>query len=188
MTVENTNDFLGGGDTLHARLWRELEQAVADRQHSWRTPVLASVDAVGQPQARTVVLREVRAASEQLLVYTDARSPKVAELRSRPKGSLLCWCPRLSWQLRMQLTVKVLLDGPEVQQAWERVKQSPSASDYLAPRAPGAPMMGAPEEDLTSPQLAVLLCQVDTMDWLELRREGHRRARLSREGVSWLVP
>ena len=54
---------------------------------SHRTPVLATTGLDGVAQARTVVLREVRRTSEQLLIYTDARSPKVAELLAQPLAS-----------------------------------------------------------------------------------------------------
>jgi hypothetical protein len=45
-----------------------------------------------------------------------------------------------------------------------------------------------PEAALETPQLAVLRGEVLTMDWLELSRAGHRRARLDAQGVEWLVP
>jgi len=150
--------------------------------------VLATTCADGLAQARTVVLREVRAATEQLLIYTDARSPKVAELRAQPLASVVLWSSHLNWQLRLQLRFDVVLDGAEVRTAWECVRQSSSASDYLASRGPGAPLPDQSEPSLREPRLAVLVGRVLSMDWLELRREGHRRARLDGRGVEWLVP
>lgn len=188
MDVERDPERFGNGEALRERLWRELVRASVDRHHDWRTPVLATVDAGGLPQARTVVLREVRPASEQLLIYTDARSPKVGELLAQPHATLLCWSAQLHWQLRLQLSVTVLREGYETQHAWERVKQSPSAGDYLAARAPGEPLAAGPEAELSEPQLAVLVGRVLSMDWLELGRAGHRRARLDAQVVQWLVP
>lgn len=180
-------DFADGA-ALRARLWQELQRAALDRHHDWRTPVLATVGLDGSAQARTVVLREVRPASQQLLIYTDARSPKAAELQAQPVASMVCWSRRLSWQLRLQLRFEVLLSGAETGAAWERVRQSRSASDFLAARAPGAAQPGTKEAELATPQLAVLLGQVLAMDWLELRRDGHRRAGLDAQGLRWLVP
>ncbi len=150
--------------------------------------MLATTDRDGLAQARTVVLREVRRSTEQLLIYTDSRSPKVAELLAQPMASLLCWSPRLHWQLRLQLRFSVSRNDDEATAAWERVRQSPSASDYLTSRAPGERLPDAPELALDTPQLAVLCGEVLSMDWLELSRAGHRRAKLDAQRVEWLVP
>ena len=45
-------------ESLRAQIWQQLRQAIGEREHEWRTPVLADVDAEGLPQARTVVLRQ----------------------------------------------------------------------------------------------------------------------------------
>ena len=36
--------------------------------------------------------------------------------------------------------------------------------------------------------MAILMAQVDVMDWLELARSGHRRALLTPESTEWRVP
>ena len=188
MAAEPEREHFAGGEELRRRLWQELQRAAVDRHHGWRTPVLATFGQDGLPQARTVVLREVRQPQAQLLIYTDARSPKVAELRTQPVATLLCWSTRLNWQLRLQLRFEVLQGDTEANAAWERVRQSTSATDYLAARAPGSPMAEAHELLLDTPQIAVLRGEVLAMDWLELGRAGHRRARLDAQRVEWLVP
>jgi len=188
VAAEPEREAFADGADLRKRLWQELQRAAVDRHHDWRTPVLATTGLDGLAQARTVVLREVRSADGQLLVYTDARSPKVAELLAQPLASLLCWSPRLHWQLRLQLRFTVSRKDDEANAAWERVRQSPSAGDYLTSRAPGERLPEMPEAALETPQLAVLRGEVLTMDWLELSRAGHRRARLDAQGVEWLVP
>ena len=188
MAAEPEREAFADGDELRKRLWQELQRATVDRHHDWRTPVLATTGLDGLAQARTVVLREVRRPAEQLLIYTDARSPKVAELMAQPMASLLCWSPRLHWQLRLQMRFSVSRNDDEASAAWERVRQSPSASDYLAARAPGERVAEIPEPALDAPQLAVLRGEVLSMDWLELSRAGHRRAKLDEQRVEWLVP
>ena len=188
MAAEPEREAFADGDKLRKRLWQELLRATVDRHHDWRTPVLATIGLDGLVQARTVVLREVRRANDQLLIYTDSRSPKVAELLAQPMASVLCWSPRLHWQLRLQMRFSVSLNDDEASAAWERVRQSPSASDYLAARAPGQRLAETPEPGLDAPQLAVLHGEVLSMDWLELSRAGHRRAKLDAQRVEWLVP
>ena len=185
----STNDMAG-------RLWQELARAPHDRHHDWRTPVLATQGLGGSgPQARTVVLRHADASQWRLQVFTDGRSPKCAELRAQPLAQLSCWSKRLGWQLRVAVQARVHLDGALVASAWDRVRQSPSASDYTSHLAPGSakhePALHSADQAATPPahHLAVLDFQVVALDWLSLDRDGHKRAKLTPDGVlQWLVP
>jgi pyridoxamine 5'-phosphate oxidase len=184
---------LGGPETI----WHHLHSACADRQHGWRTPVLASTDLAGYPTARTVVLREADAALQQLVMFTDKRSPKVQELQRQPRAMLVFWCAKLSWQLRAVVQVQVLTHGPRVERAWERLQHSAAAADYLQSAVPGAaqpagtPVPTAPATASLSPaahQLGILVATVQQLDWLELSRQGHRRVLLTQSSVQELVP
>lgn len=176
---------------LPQRLWRELENAHQQRGHGWRTPVLATTDAHGLAQARTVVLRTVDPSAAQLRVYTDGRSPKVAELLAQPRATLVFWSKELQWQLRIEALCNVLTQGPEVAAAWEQVRQTASAGDYLTATAPGsehpAPIAAATQAG-GHHHLAVVVAQVVSMDWLALSRAGHQRARWRDGRWTWLVP
>ena len=177
---------------LHEACWTELGLAAQDRRHPWRTPVLASRDGDGV-DARTVVLREVDVAARRLVVYTDARSPKVAQLRRWPQASLCAWSPQCSWQLRLQVRVAVRDDDEAVAWRWARMKASPAAKDYLSPRAPGSEQADADRDTAeTAPgacaHFAVLELAVRAMDWLELHPDGHRRACFDARGARWRVP
>lgn len=174
--------------TLRAQLWQELERAISDRQHGWRTPVLATVDRNGLPQARTVVLRTVNHQHQTLCIYTDQRSPKVAELMHQPHAALVFWCPQRNWQLRIQARASIDTGSARVGEVWQSLQHSKAAADYLAPRAPGSPLS---EADLLPAQqhaLAILTLHVHHMDWLELSSSGHRRALLTDQQVQWCVP
>jgi pyridoxine/pyridoxamine 5'-phosphate oxidase len=183
-------------DDLATRLWQELTRALHDRHHEWRTPILATqgVEASG-PQARTVVLRHADAASWTLGIYTDARSPKCLEVQSQPLAQLIFWSKRLSWQLRVSALVNVEVEGEHVNAAWERVRQTRAAADYLGALPPGhnqtvnEPTAADSVENHSAHHLAVLSFKVTSLDWLFLNREGHRRARLTPSGtLAWLVP
>ena len=202
-------------DETYGEVWGQLVRASHDRHHEWRTPVLASTGLDGTPQARTVVLRRADAARGQLCFYTDRRSPKVHELRASPVASLVFWSRRLNWQLRLRVRIEVLEDGPVVESAWAAVGQSHSAGDYLSASAPGDPILAAAmprcaeatlagEELEDSPAasvtpepgglqgsshfLAVLVATVESIDWLELSRAGHRRALFADGSAQWRVP
>ena len=176
---------------IRQRIWVELQRATHDRHHEWRTPVLATVASDGLPGARTVVLRRADAGSASLAFYTDSRSPKVAELMAAPHACFVFWSKRLSWQLRVQAHITVQTSGPQVDEVWKRMRQSPAAGDYLAAAAPGALLPGASE--LPAPaglqhHLAIVTAQVLAIDWLELARTGHRRAVLTDTSFEWRVP
>ena len=181
---------------INAAIWQELTRAPRDKHHDWRTPVLATVHA-DSADARTVVLREVDAAAQTLLFFSDARAGKVAQLRLRPHGTLVMWSARLSWQLRLRVNLTAQTEGLAVASRWARLSLSPAAQDYLAPRAPGSvlgqvdqpePGAGPPSSQPARGHFAVLTAKVLTIDWLELRASGHRRAQFDGQGARWLQP
>lgn len=190
-------------DEIRQRIWQELQRATQDRHSEWRTPVLATVSRQGAPDARTVVLRHADTKLSRLQIYTDSRSPKVAALADQPSAMLVFWSKRLSWQLRVRVQMSVQTAGPQVEAVWDRVRQSAAAGDYLSADAPGDALPGeqageqadqqadqqALPEDPTRPHhLAILIAQVEEIDWLELARGGHRRALLGADTWAWRVP
>ena len=182
-------------EEIRPQIWKELGRASLDRHHEWRTPVLASTGADGLPDARTVVLRQVDAGGGRLTFYTDSRSPKVTQLQTQASAVLVFWSARLSWQLRVRVTCSVITSGPELEALWQGVNQSAAAGDYLSPLAPGAVLRqggAADAETVNAPvpahSFALLRAQVLQMDWLELSREGHRRAQLGATTWAWLTP
>lgn len=176
---------------IEAALWRELSGAATDKQHPWRTPVLATTDGdIGD--ARTVVVREVSTDQKIIVVYTDQRSAKVAQLGAHPVGTLVMWSASLGWQLRCRVQLTLETAGLAVSSRWARIRLSPAAQDYLSPLAPGAEL---PEEPVPSgqdrgalPYFAVMEANVLSIDWLELHADGHRRALFSGEEARWVQP
>ena len=200
---------------IQARIWQELERASRDRHHAWRTPVLASIDLAQQPSARTVVLREVNLQEKCFEIYSDRRSPKIAELKQHPGALLHFWSKRLQWQLRVAVKVHVLESGPDVESRWDRLKLTAAARDYLSPYPPGSLMEKSAEpsaEKMAEPSVAktaeplvakgiervedqeighnfcIIKAHFIDMDWLELHAEGHRRAWFSIDEWQWLLP
>jgi len=177
---------------VEARLWAEMARAAGDKLHAWRSPVLATVDDDGLPQARVVVLRDVDAEQRHLLFYTDARSPKCRQIDRRPHGTLVMWARDLGWQLRLGVHLEIVTDGLALSSRWARLKLTPAAQDYLSPLPPGThlPPAGAPAPERESRDaFAMIDAQVTTIDWLELSPQGHRRAVFSgRDSARWVQP
>lgn len=184
---------IGTDSDFRQRIWTELLAAQHDRHHEWRTPVLASTGVNGVPDARTVVLRVANAHKTELQFFTDRRSPKVEALRQRPEACLVFWSKSLGWQLRAYVQVSVVTHGPAIETAWERIQQTAAAGDYLADHAPGTPLPQALTNaiDVDTPeghQLAILVAKIRSCDWLELSRDGHRRAMFDDQKWEWCVP
>jgi hypothetical protein len=178
---------------IHAACWQELRRAAHDREHGWRLPTLATVGEAGA-DARTVVLRDVDADGQALVFYSDSRAAKVQELLADPRATLVLWSHTLGWQLRLRCRVEVQTSGLEVSSRWARLKLTPAARDYLSPLPPGSPFGPAlPYEPdrATREHFCVLRAEVQSLDWLELHPDGHRRARFTRgqePAGQWLAP
>lgn len=192
------NQYLETPEQIREQIWKQLVRAAEDRHHAWRTPVLATVDATGMPNARTVVLRKVHQIGVMgtIDLYTDRRSPKVSELVAQPNACLVFWSARLRWQLRVRIIVSVQTDGLPVSSLWQSVRQTRAAVDYMRAKPPGASLPHAcgalaqqtPHDDSQAAYFAVLNAQVTEIDWLELGREQHRRAKIVGDTWQWLVP
>jgi hypothetical protein len=178
---------------IQAACWQELTRAAHEREHGWRLATLATLGADGA-DARTVVLRDVDAAAQELVFYSDDRAAKVRELQADARATVVLWSRELGWQLRLRCTVEVQTSGLEVSSRWARLKLTPAARDYLSPLPPGAPYGHASpyEPDRTTREhFCVLRARVGSLDWLELHADGHRRARFTTGQAppgQWLAP
>lgn len=179
-------------EEIEEAVWRELRRAPLDRHHEWRTPVLATIDcgdAGGAwPDARTVVLREVDIDAKELVIYTDSRAAKVQQLTHNPAAVLVFWSTRLGWQLRCRAVCVVETDGPAVSSRWQRIRQSASAGDYLSPLAPGSRLEATTPGADQRESFATVTARIECIDWLELHREGHRRAVFGKQDARWVQP
>ncbi len=183
---------------IHRACWHELAQAAQGKGHAWRMMALATValadaaqPAGAAPMAdlRNVVLRETNPAERTLMFFTDARSPKVAQITAQPAATLLVWCPHLSWQLRLRVQLAVETSGLSVSSRWARLKMKPAAQDYLSPLPPGTPLNQPQPERGTRDFFSVVLATVTAIDWLELHPDGQRRALFDAEGRGqWVTP
>ena len=173
---------------IHQACWQALSQAASQREHAFRVMGLATVNGASA-DLRVVMLREVDADQQKLIFFTDARSPKVAQMRAHPAGTLVVWSPALGWQLRLRVTLSIETDGLAVSSRWARLKMSPAAQDYLSPLAPGAPLQQPQPDRATRGQFAVVSAQVLCIDWLELHPDGQRRAQFDVTGKGqWVTP
>lgn len=181
--------------SVREHVWVGLTRAVDDPASPMRTPVLATVDVNGAPQARTVVLRAVDAAGWRVFWYTDIRAPKVAHLRGDARASLAFHDVVQGIQWRLSGRTCIRSGDSTAAGAWASLSQK-ARRNYRTQLPPGtampAPGDGVPD-DVTDPEagrdrFAVIELVVATVDWLWLHPDGARRARLTRDAATWLTP
>jgi pyridoxamine 5'-phosphate oxidase len=167
--------------------WGRLEEGATQRKSPFHQGVLASVSGDGA-EARYVVVRGVERARSRLRFHSDRRSPKLVQLQHDPRAA---WCFfGEGVQLRLSGACSVLVEGEDVEQAWTETTDF-GRRCYRARQAPGAtqghPGPGLPDSALSAPpdpadvalgraNFAIVQFQVESIDWLHLGHEGHRRA------------
>ncbi|MEL6330885.1 MAG: pyridoxamine 5'-phosphate oxidase family protein [Planctomycetota bacterium] len=181
-------------DSIVAPIWTALERGRADRRHAFHHPAVVTAGSDGWPTARTVVLRYSNAETGVLGFHTDARSPKVEQLRSDARLAWHFYDPSAKIQLRVRSEAEVMTSGPEVDLAWSETRLF-SRRCYLAPHAPSSESEAAdvnlpgdmleanPDESRSEAgrsNFCVVRGRVVSIEWLWLRAGGHMRARLDR--------
>ena len=162
-------------EALAAHIAGRLTAAAETRRGDWRTPVLATLAAVG-PSARVVVVRSVEPHRRLLEIFTDSRSAKVGEIAADPRVALTFWDADAAEQLRMTGRAREADDAHTVAARWAAIGPAGQALYHDDPS-----------------RFVVLEMRWDAWDWLWIGAEPHRRARFTwapdgRSEAGWAVP
>lgn len=155
--------------------------------------------------AYTVVLRGAVASAGNIIIYTDYRSPKVDQLRLNNKVTVVAYSEEEKLQLILKGEAIVHYQDDVSERYWKESGYKGRRS-YLAQPAPSTPVDKAAdglaylnqkefeEQDPAGYEnFAVISIKADFMEYLQLNREGNRRAKFTRneneewEGA-WLIP
>lgn len=174
---------------IESHVWKRLQEAATHRSGAWRLAALATASD-GIVRQRTVVLRQVDLLSRRILVHTDARSQKIEAIQQQPLVSWLFYDSELQVQLHLRGRAQVHTNDQTAQDVWDQEPES-SLRAYLGPLRPGTVCCDAepnlPHEFLTAlptrqqlesgrRNFAVISCSVQSAEWLQLGKTGHRRA------------
>lgn len=208
MKAINEKSFLNDLELSLQKAWELLSEGATDRHSPLHTPAVATITAAGTPSQRIMVLRESFPASRRLRFNTDSRASKVADIGLGGAVSVLGYHPDAKVQLRLAGTAVVQSAGSEADAAWAQASLYGQRC-YLVEPAPGqavdAPTSGLepalegvkPTPEQVAParaHFAVLLVEVQTIEWLYLAHDGHRRSIFdwdpdrNRWDGRWLVP
>lgn len=197
-------------------IWQHIQQqltrAINDRKHPFRLPVIGTAGGEAT-NLRIVVLRDFNPASMSLTCYTDARSRKVADLLERDQTmTWLFWNSRQQIQIQAFGIARIEQDTKRTHQLWQKMHLGAKAS-YLTTKPPGTPASeatnGLPnnlatleqQNALGSEHFCIIECKIHRLEWLQLDKMQHRRARFewfeldakdantsSNWQMTWLVP
>lgn len=172
------------GSLAHA--WAMIGRGVADRRFAFHTPIVATVDETGAPCQRVMVLRAANGETRMLRLHTDVRSEKLVHIAEQPRVSLAFYDPGAKLQLRVGAHARIHVGDEVAHQAWlgsrpqsrlcyEQVVAPGSAVAVPLPELPADARFAKSDEGERN--FAALIATVDTIEWLYLAIEGHRRAR-----------
>ncbi|MBW0145132.1 pyridoxamine 5'-phosphate oxidase family protein [Sphingomicrobium sp. B8] len=177
-----------------------LANGVVDRSRAAHTPVVGTADG----DQRIMVLRAFDSDAMTLRFHTDSRAPKCAVIEQDPAVHVLIYDRDRKVQLRLAGVGSIETEGQQVDDAWSEATNF-ARRCYLG-SAPGAPSdiptSGLPDhlegvaptdEQLVEARenFALLLVEIETIDWFFLDHHGHRRARIDlrdRGQETWLAP
>jgi len=182
-------------DDVLGDLTSRLVVAATNRKSPMHVPVVVTSDI----DARGMVLREFDEAAWTLRFHTDTRAPKVSAIENDPRMAVLFYDKDAKIQIRVRGNGAVLSDAPVADEAWE--KGSNFARRCYLGEGPGTPSdiptSGLPasfngvepsDEQLVPARdnFAILIVELQELDWLYLAHTGHVRAQFSRSGDQWV--
>jgi pyridoxamine 5'-phosphate oxidase len=201
MTPETLEQRFGGA-------WALILEGATNRRSPCHTPVVATIGENGSPQQRVMVLRAADQDTRLLRFHTDVRAHKVNELTASNALSILLYDAEAKVQLRLSGVGHVRAESSDVDAIWQETDRF-ARRCYMAEAAPSSiasgPTSGLPdwvqgikpeEADLIPARanFAILLAEVNRIEWLYLAATGHRRARWDWDDGAqvwngcWLIP
>ncbi|SHN48709.1 pyridoxamine 5'-phosphate oxidase family protein [Erythrobacter sanguineus] len=181
-------------DEIRTDCANRLIRAARDRRSPMHTPVIVTADI----DARVMVLRAFDPASWTLRLHTDSRAPKAAAITADPRVAAVLYDKAAKIQLRLRGTARIEVQGPVADAAWATstnfarrcyLGDGPGAVSQVATSGLPSEFEGVEPDDAqllpARENFAVLLIEINEVDWLHLAHTGHVRAQFTRAGEGW---
>lgn len=183
-----------------AAAWRRiaaaLTAAAASARHPFHLLSVATVDAAGAAEARTVVLRGFDEANREVWFHTDVRSGKAAAIRRDARVGLHWYAPEAKLQIRIPATASLHQADDIALHAW-MASPPMSRACYTAVHGPGEPLTSFPAapsapaagDDTGLANFCVVRCRFESVELLALHAAGHERVRIdvASNPVTWTI-
>lgn len=180
--------------TIRTDCGSRLADAAENRRSPMHTPAVVTSDI----DARVMVLRAFDSETWTLRFHTDIRAPKSHVIAADPRMAVLLYDKSAKVQIRARGKGYIVHQGEAAEKAWAAGSNF-ARRCYLGdgPGTPGErPTSGLPDrfegvepsdDDLVPARenFAVLLVEIEALDWLYLAHTGHVRALFERDGDMW---
>ncbi len=171
-------DFTKTDETIVEDLFNDLENAAKDPKHPFRLCVLATTEVDNIPTQRTLVFRGLLPSNE-MLIFTDYRSPKLQEIKLQKQVSILFYHPEKKLQIRIQAIANIHHQDTTCLVEWNKLSKV-NKQDYQTELPPGSDLPIG-EEELThnaefgSDFFSIISLKPTKVDILQVSRMGHKR-------------
>ena len=190
-------------EEIKNKIWSMLDDAVTNRNSSFRIPVFICGDQ-SDFNGRIVVLRKSDQKNNLLQFHSDIRSDKIEKLKTNKNAAMLFYDKDEKIQVRLKVECIINHNNEITKVSWSKT-QHISRKCYLIENGPGTeseqPTSGLNPEfdnfDYTKEQsekgyenFTVIQCKIKYIEWLYLAAKGHRRARFDLDANKeiWLIP
>ena len=176
-----------------------LEIASKNRHTLFHTPTLSTFDG-NRVSTRTMVLREFDPDKRLIRFHTDFRSVKIEQLKKDSHAAIHGYDPNLKIQIRFDGKINLHHNDEVTKCSWELSKEM-SKECYFVGGPPGTTINDPSEFDPSTfdfestngfENFCVLVFQFESMEFLYLKKSGHRRAihnwTTGEYQSSWLIP
>ena len=173
-------------EDVYQNIWQQLRRGQNDKKHAFRFGTFVTMND-NFPNPRTVVLRKAVQPDAQIWLYTDFRSPKVRDINTNNNVSWLFYNPKKQEQLRLYGKAEVLHNEEINREIWQSLPDY-GKTDYLTRQAPGSIKKNDSKRLLSAKNadnFCVVITKIHLIDWLQLSREGHLRARFEYINDEW---
>lgn len=178
--------------------WQLLEVGALQKKDPFHTPVIGTIDPSGM-QMRTVVLRKTDVEKRNLYFYTDYRSTKIQQLKKNPTLNWLFYHPRKNCQIRVNGRATIHYQNELTLEKWQSLPYY-SRKTYGTMLPPSTPLsivddnlpdlwqketVPLTETEYAYANFAVVVCEINHLEWLSLQRSGHQRAMFNFVNNAW---
>ena len=173
-----------------------LSDAVDNSKPLFHTLVVSSFDG-SKISSRVIVLREFDINKRVMRFHTDYRAPKIKQFSNKSIATVVGYDPNIKVQIKLHGKINVHQNNDISQKAWE-ASTNRSRKCYSVKGGSSKLIENPNEYDIKEydaedgyKNFSVLIFSFDSLEFLYLKRSGHRRAIHSWDDdlvSSWLVP
>ena len=168
-------------------IFSELRKAASKKKHPFKNVVLTTVKEQN-PLSRWVIFRKLTV-EQNLLVYTDARSEKIKNLRKNPNCGLLFYNNRQGLQIYFNAVSTIHQKNELTKKYWQGIVGK-SSENYTTVNPPGSPINSIDKGHITDKYLndkhfSIIEFIPVNMKILQLSRDGHIRVNYVKINNEW---